>query len=249
MASSVRNGLMLQSDLDVLDAEKLKTDQKMIEAKSNLKVLCQILSLFMNFTVDENTAFADLPLSSSTSVTGINRPELTLFSMQENLLNEKIKLSFRKTQPKLSAFADGAYGRPGFNFLNQKMRLYGIAGLALTWNISSLYNLSYDKKNLSIQQKMIEEQKELFDLNLNSSLIRENGEIEKLRQMSEIDNSIVDKRKSISRTKANQLDNGTITSSDYLTELNEEKQAILTQKMHAIQLGIAIANLNITTGN
>ena len=128
------------------------------------------------------------------------------------------------------------------------MRFYGLVGLSLSWNVSSLYNLSYDKNNLVIQQQMVDEQRDLFLLNLNSTLLQETGEIEKLRQMSQIDNAIIEKRIAVSKTKANQLDNGTITSSDYLSELNEEKQAMLTQQMHQIQLGIAIATLNITTG-
>ncbi|HZV71497.1 MAG TPA: TolC family protein [Saprospiraceae bacterium] len=249
MASSVRNGLMLQSDLDELDAEMLKTDQKMIDVTSKLKVLCQVLSLYIQRIVDENTSFADLPIMSLEIKNEVFRPELKLFSFQQALLGERIKLSENKTRPKLSAFGDGAFGRPGFDFLNQKMRLYGMVGLSLTWNLSSLYTLSYDRNNLVIQQKMIDEQREIFRLNLNETLLQENGEIEKLKQMSLIDNAIIEKRISISKTKANQLDNGTITSSDYLSELNEEKQAQLTQQMHQIQLGIAIASVRITTGN
>jgi len=249
MASSVRNGMMLQSDLDELDAEMLKTDQKKIEVISKLNALCQVLSLFINEVVDENTIFADLPVQTTSNVKDIVRPELKLFSLQQSLLGERIKLAATKTHPRLSAFGDGAYGRPGFDFLNQKLRFYGLAGISLTWNVSSLYNLSYDKNNLAIQQKMVDEQRELFQLNINSTLIQENAEIEKLMEMSKIDNAIIEKRISVSKTKANQLDNGTITSSDYLSELNEEKQAQLTQQMHQIQIGIAIASIQITTGN
>lgn len=249
MSSSVRNGLMLQSDLDELDAEMLKTDQKKIDVHSKLKTLCQVLTLFINRTVDENTTFADLPPSSELTNEEIMRPELKMFSFQQGLLGERIKLSTSKTHPKLSAFGDGAYGRPGFDFLNQKMRFFGLVGISLTWNVSSLYNLSYDRNNLEIQQKMIDEQRDLFQLNLNSTLIQQNGEIEKLKEMSKIDDAIISKRISISKTKANQLDNGTITTTDYLSELNEEKQATLTQRMHQIQLGIAVATLNITTGH
>ncbi len=249
MASSVRNGIMLQSDLDELDAVMLKTDQNKMDVSSKLKVLCQVLSLYINRTVDENTSFADLPEGTEGLNGEIIRPELKLFSLQQGLLGERIKLSTSKTHPKLSAFGDGAFGRPGFNFLNQKMRFYGLVGLSLTWNVTSLYNLSYDKNNLMIQQKMIDEQKELFQLNVNSSLIQQNGEIERIRQVSKIDDAIIAKRISISKTKANQLDNGTITSTDYLSVLNEEKQATLTQRMHQIQLGIAVATLNFTTGH
>ncbi|MFZ1678104.1 MAG: TolC family protein, partial [Saprospiraceae bacterium] len=59
MSSAVRNGLMLQSDLDELDAVMLNTDQNKIDVISKFKTLCQVLSLFINRTVDENTSFAD----------------------------------------------------------------------------------------------------------------------------------------------------------------------------------------------
>lgn len=108
MSSSVRNGMMLQSDLDELDAVMLKTDQSKIDVASRLKMLCQLLSLFINHTVDENTSFADLPVGIEDLNGDIIRPELKLFSLQQGLIEERIKLSACKTHPKLSAFGDGA---------------------------------------------------------------------------------------------------------------------------------------------
>ncbi len=249
VTSSVQNGTMLQSNLDVLEAEILKTKQKIIEANSNLKALCKVISLLINKQVDENSSFADISISAVNKTDSIKRPELKLFDFQQNLMDERIKLSSRKTLPRLVLFGDGAYGRPGYNFLNQDFRFYGLVGLNLKWNISSIYSVNYEKKNLMINKKMIDEQKELFQLNLNTTMIQQNEEIEKLKQVIEIDKAIVDKRKAVSKSTSNQLDNGFITSSDYLTELTAEKQAIFNQLLHEVQLGIAVRNLNITTGN
>ncbi len=249
MTSTVENGIMLKSNLEVLEAEMLKTNQKIIEANSNLKVLCQVLSLLTNKLIDVNTEFTGISISSVNKTDSIKRPELKLFDFQQNLIEQRIELSNRKLFPHLSLFGSGAYGRPGYNFLNQDFRFYGLAGLNLKWDISSFYNISFEKKNLMINKKMIDEQKELFQLNLNTTMLQQNGEIDKLKQVIEIDKSIVEKRKSISKSTSGQLDNGLITSSDYLTELNAEKQAVLNQLIHEIQLGIAIRNYNVTTGN
>jgi outer membrane protein TolC len=249
MTSSVNNGIMLQSNLDVLEAEILKTKQKIIEANSNLQVLCKVISLLINRQVDESTSFTDISIAMVSKTDSIKRPELKLFDFQQNLIEQKMKLSNRKTLPHLYLFGDGAYGRPGFNFLNQDFRFYGFAGVNLKWNISSIYNISYEKKNLMINKKMIDEQKELFQLNLNTTMVQQDGEIEKLKQVIDIDKAIVVKRESISKSTSNQLDNGLITSSDYLTELTAEKQALLNQLMHEIQLGIAIRNYKVSTGN
>ncbi len=249
MISKVENGIMLRSNLDVLEAEMLKTRQKIIEANSNLKVLCQVLSLLTNKQVDINATFMEISIASASMIDSVKRPELRLFDFQQNLIEERIQLSNRKILPRLSLFGSGAYGRPGYNFLNQDFRFYGLAGLNLKWDISSIYTITFEKKNLMINKKMVEEQKELFQLNLNTAMLQQNGEIDKLKQVIEIDKSIVEKRKSISKSTSGQLDNGLITSSDYLTELNAEKQAVLNQLIHEIQLGIAIRNFNVTIGN
>jgi outer membrane protein TolC len=249
MASAVKNGTMLQSNLDILDAEQLKTQQKLIEAKANATMYYQVLSILIQQPIDEKIVFEEIPTTSALLTTSMNRPEFGLFTMQQNLIGERLKLARAKTKPRLSAFGDGAFGRPGYNFLNQKFRFYGMVGLSLTWNVSSLVNLSYEEKNLSLTRQMIDEQKSLFQLGLSTTLIQQSTEIDKLREMITIDQAIVEKRKSISKVSADQLDNGTITSTEYLTELNSEKQAQLTQRMHEIQLGLAIVTLNNTSGN
>ncbi len=101
---------------------------------------------------------------------------------------------------------------------------------------------------MSVSKDIVDEQNELFQLNLKTTLIQQNGEIDKIKQIIELDKSIVEKRTSISKTAANQLENGTLTSSDYLTFLNAEKQAELNQRIHEIQLGVAIKSLNVTRG-
>jgi len=249
MVSSVNSGASLQNNLDVLEVEILKTQQKAIEADANLKTLFQILSLLVNKPLDEKTQIEDFTVVPILKNDNINRPELKLFEYEQNILVQKISLSNRKALPKLSAFANGTYGREGYNFLNFDFRFYGIMGLNLSWNISNLYRLSNEKKNLVISQKIIDEQKELFYLNTNIQMAQQNGEIDKLKKELELDQTIVEKRQRISKTTAFQLDNGSITSSEYLTELTAEKQAILSKRMHEIQMGIALKNYNITTGN
>ena len=59
----------------------------------------------------------------------------------------------------------------------------------------------------------------------------------------------MNKRKNIVNVAATQLENGYITSSDYVTELSNENQAELNKKIHEIQFMIAQENLKITTGN
>jgi outer membrane protein TolC len=249
MTSSVNNGAMLQSNLDVLDVEILKTSQKLIEANVSLKVLCQTLSLLTNKQIDVNTSFAEVPTTNTQFSSENNiRPELQYFESQQSLIDEKSKLLNRKSMPRLSAFGEGNYGNMGYDMMNFKMRTYGIVGISFTWNISDINSNRYEKKNLKINKSIIDEQRELFELNMKTALIQISGEISKLKDLIQMDSVITIKQISISKTAANQLENGVITSADYLTYLNAEKLAVLSQHIHEIQLGIAIKSYNITTG-
>jgi len=247
--SLVNNGAMLQSDLDVLDVEMLKTSQKLIEVSANQKVLYETLSLLINKEVDGNTLFAAIQTSNAQVPTiSALRPEFQYFEKQKILIDETAKLINRKNLPRFSAFGEGIYGTTGYDLMKVDMHLYGIVGLKLSWNLSAIHSNRYEKRNLKIKKRRVDEQKELFELKMKTALVQSNGESSKLRDMIKLDSTIVNKRVSVSKIAANQLENGAITSVDYLTYLNEEKQAVLSQRIHEIQLGIALKHHDITSG-
>lgn len=248
LTSSVVNGMSLQSNLYALEAEELKTEQSLIEAKESNKALCQSLGMFINKTIDDSTPLAGEAVNSSSGGDEITRPELKLFDSQKAVIEARYKLTNKIAMPKLVINGEGAYGRPGPNFLNQDLRFFGQAGISLKWNIGALYNLSTEKQNYNINQKMVDVQKEVFEFNLKTALLTQTAQINSLKEILEKDKLIIKKRNSIKETAATQLANGFITSTDYLTEANSEMQAILNQKVHEIKLMNAISNYNSTKG-
>jgi outer membrane protein TolC len=248
VAASVSNGLALQSNLESLEAEELKTEQSLIEAKENLLALYQSLGMYLNKPIDDNTVLDTQPIMAATTGNEINRPELRLFESQKSLLDVRHKLNTKSAFPRLAVSAEGAYGRPGPNFLNQDLRFFGQAAVSLKWNIGALYNLSNEKQNISISKKMLDVQKEVFEFNLKAALAQQSAQINSLREIIEKDKQIIEKRHHIRETASKQLENGSITSTDYLTELNAEMQATLNQKVHEIKLMNAISNYNTSKG-
>lgn len=243
--ASVQNGLALESNLSTLEAEELKTEQNMIELEGNLTGLYSSLALLINKPVDDNIDFTTQTLTASAEV---SRPELKLFSAQSSLLEARYKLSNKGALPKLSLFGEGVYGRPGYNFLDQSFRFYGRVGLALRWNISSLYYLNKEKQSLDVNISRVDVQKQLFELNLKSTLSTQDAQIKSLQEIIDKDNQIIEKRVKVTQTAAKQLENGNITSTDYLTELNAEMQARLNMKVHEVKLMNAISNQATTKG-
>ena len=57
--------------------------------------------------------------------------------------------------PRLSLFAQGAYGDPGLNMLEGGFKPYYIAGLRLSWNIGGFYTRKNDKRLLDVSRSDI----------------------------------------------------------------------------------------------
>ena len=66
--------------------------------------------------------------------------------------------------------------------------------------------------------------------------------------MLESDAKLVELRQKITRTSASKLENGTITSTEYLTHVNAEDQARKNLILHDIQSILAQYQKKLTTG-
>ena len=245
--SAVDNGAALQSSFLVLESEYLTTQQKMEEINSNLNAWYKSLSIITNKTLDTTVRFSyvkkDIALQSI-----VIRPEYRLYDLQSNSLKLKESMVFKNNLPKVFVFGRGYYGRPGYNFLNNEFRPYGIVGAGLSWNLTAYYTSAKETKNIRINNDIVANQKKIFDLNLQSTLVQQQEEIIKLEKMIIMDVKIVNAKTEIRNASSSQLDNGVITTSDYIVDLNAENQAQFNLKLHEIQLLMSKQNYNTTLG-
>ncbi|MBK5273404.1 MAG: TolC family protein, partial [Bacteroidia bacterium] len=245
--AQVNSGVLLRSNLNVLKAELLKADQRSIELNSSRKGLLQTLGVFLNQPLDENTRL-DTPASPILTDKNIARPELKLYNFQAQQLGQQSKLIHSKNLPKTSLFAQGGYGKPGFNFLKNGFDFYYIGGVRINWPLAALYTQKKEKELVRINQQIIDIQKETFLLNTNSQLTQQQSEIEKLNKLVESDKAIIDLRVQVKDAAKTQLENSVITTNDFLKEVNAEDQARQTLIIHEIQLLQAQINYQTTLG-
>ncbi|MEO5594973.1 MAG: TolC family protein [Chitinophagaceae bacterium] len=245
--AAIANGTALKSNSDILRAELLKTDQRSIELKANRKGFTDMLAIFINQPVNEHTTLLS-PLPSAITP-GIKRPELQLYEVQKNSFTIQDKLIRAKNLPRIGVFAQGGYGKPGLNFLSNEFSLYYIGGLKLNWNFSGLYTAKKEKAILKINQASIDIQKETFLLNMNLVLSQQNSEVLKLQELIDTDKEIIELREKIKQTSGSQLQNGILTSIDYLAYVNAEDQARQNMVLHQVQLLLAEYNYQTTSGN
>lgn len=244
--AAIANGTALKSSADALQAELLKTDQRSIELKSVSRAYRDMLGLFINRPLDENSIL-EKPIKISAAQT-INRPELTLYDTEKKLFDIQNSLIKAKNLPKASLFLQGGYGRPALNMLKNDFNAYYIGGLRLNWSLSGLYTSKKEKALLDIKSKTVDLQKEIFLFNTNITLKKQNAEISKLEELIRSDNDIIQLRTRIKNIALTQLEYGVINSSDYLREVNAEDQAKQIQLLHEIQLLMAQYDQQTTTG-
>jgi len=238
--AQVRNGIAFRSNLDVLKAEFLKTDQRLIELRATRKGLIDVLGLLINQPLPENTILAK-PEPQPVSGTALKRPEIKLYSDQSKLILQQQELVHSRNLPRVSVFAQAGYSKPGLNLFRNAFDWYYLGGVRVNWSLSSLYTNKKERQLADINSRVVDLQKETFVLNTNTQLKQQQSEIDKLGQLIATDQEIIDLRKSVKDAARAQLENGVITSNDYLREVNAEdqaRQALITHQLQLLQAQI-----------
>jgi len=150
--------------------------------------------------------------------------------------------------PKAIGFATLGYGNPpGSNFFKNEFAPYYMLGASIKWNIFDWNKAKNEKQMVTLQQGILENRKNDLADNLKRLLESKNSEISSLKAMIESDTELISLRKRITASAESQYQNGTITATDYLNELNSERQAMVNYEIHKINLSMArIEYLNIS---
>lgn len=248
ITAAIQNGVEYKSSMDKLKAELLRANQRSIELQASRKAYTDMLSLIINQNIDENIRLEKPATPSLTN--SVNRPELFVFDFQKKANEIQRRFITAKNMPRVNLFFQGGLGQPSpVNMLSNELSSYYITGIRLNWNITGFYTFKKERQLNSINVQMIDAQKETFLFNINLTLKQQNAEIEKLSQLLKTDDEIVSLRESVKKTASIQLENGVITSNDYLKEINAEDQARQNRLLHQVQLLMAQYNYQNTSGN
>jgi outer membrane protein TolC len=247
MQSALNNGVALKSDIDVLTSEKLKTEQQVSENEIRRVSLLKILSSLTGTEIDP-AAELILPSVSGEMTNELSRPELQLFNLRKEQLAAGLKVIDSKRMPKAFGFATLGYGNPpGSNFFKDEFAPYYILGAGIKWNIFDWNRAKNDKQVISLQQSIIDKRESDLTDNLKRLLEAKNAEITSLKTLTETDSELIALRKRITATAESQYENGTITATEYLNEINSERQVLVNYEIHKINLVLAkIEYLNIS---
>jgi outer membrane protein TolC len=247
MQSAVNNGVIIKSDIDVMTSEKIKIEQQLTENEIRKISLLKILSGITGKEIDPATEFM-LPIENSKQTVDLQRPEMQLFDLRKDQLTASMKVVDSKRMPKAFGFVTAGYGNPpGSNFFKDEFAPYYIFGAGVKWNIFDWSKTKNEKQVISIQKGILDNRKTDLTDNLKRMLDSKKAEIASLETLISTDNELITLRKRITASAESQYENGTLTATEYLNEINSEKQAVINSEIHKINLAMArIEYLNIS---
>jgi outer membrane protein TolC len=247
LQSALNNGVILKSDIDVLTSEQIKVEQQLTENNLNRISLTKILSDLIGTQVNDSTAFI-LTDQKTDMPNELLRPELQLFDLQKDQLTASLQAVQSKRMPRAFGFATLGYGSPpGSDFFKDTFGTYYIVGGGIKWNIFDWNKVKNEKQVITIQQGIIDKRKNDMTDNLKRLLDSKNAEIKSLQSMAQTDTALIKLRKRITLSAESQYENGIITATEYLNEMNSEQQAMINYEIHKISLSLArIEYLNIS---
>lgn len=245
--SGVENQVIEKSSALALEAEILNLEQNELQLETGKKSATQMLSILTGQPVNENTTFKYNPAGTNIQ-NEFSRPETELFSAQKTQLEKQNDLLAKSRNPKVFGFGQAGYGRPGLNMLNNEFDSYYLIGVGLSWNAFDWKNTSRQRQVLQLQQQMVVQQEETFNQNINLLLAQQNQQIEKLEKLLETDAKMVALRSEIAQTSASKFENETITTSDYIQDVQAETIAKLNIELRRVQLNEAVEKYNLIKG-
>lgn len=246
LESGFRNGVVTSRDLELLKAERLLTEQQIGEMHAERLSGLGSLGILINRELNEKSVLTEPVIRVKRET--LTRPELRYFDLLGSKIDQNSRLVQKSRNPKIFGFGQAGYGRPGLNMLKNTFDPYYVVGLGLSWTVLDWNLAGRNRKILEIQKEMVGSQKAVFDQNLSILLFRADEAIKKADQLLKLDEELVAMRNRIAKSSAVQLENGAITSADYIVDLNSATLASVNQKNHKVQLYYAITNYNTLTG-
>jgi outer membrane protein TolC len=246
--TGVKYGAVLPASEQVLKAEQLKLKQQISQTNFDRKKALNNLALLLSQNLDSNTTLANPDILVAPE-TESQRPELELFDLQETQLETSKKVISKSNFPKLLGFAQAGYGNPGLNMLDNSFQDFYMVGLKLNWNIFDWGKTKEKKQAVDISKEIVTTEKETFLLNNQMQQKEAENDIDKYEEMLNKDTEIITLREKVLQATTSQLQNGVITSSEYITELNNLYEAKIDEQLHKIQLSLSKANYKVIKGN
>ncbi len=238
MKAMQRHGVAMQSDVDMLEAQKLTVERQLKSAEGSEGQYRRMLEVFIGEPLAGRTLqrpSAEMPRELTSE-----RPELHLLDARTDFNNARSSAIEASLMPKIGLFAQAYYGYPGFDYFaamrTRDMSFNVMAGVKVSWNISSLYTRRNNILRITLSNQEVEADRDKFLFETGVTTAGQLAEIESMRKVMADDSRIATLRANVRQAAESQLRNGVIDSTALLAKITDENQANLTATYHEIEL-------------
>ena len=249
VSSKVDHGALLPSQQYILEAELINVQQDSSEIQTNISSGYRVLSQLIGeeITTDTQLEIPEIEMPIKEKMSRL-RSEFDLFDSNRQALDYQEELAQSQKFPSLSAFGTAAYGRPGFDVFNDDLHTYYMVGVKLKWNFWNARNAAKKQQLYQLKQKSITEEERAFKRQLSAGLNKIREQIMMLEEKMKRDQEIIALREKVVAEKSSQMKNGSVTATEYITELSKATQARLSKMIHQTKLAQTKVEYKIAAG-
>lgn len=224
--AGVENGVMLESELTKLDVRLLQLENERLQIDANIRSAYTLLSVIVGRDIGMDTKLL-LPDSLDSEVSiQVNRPELKLYAKQKEALKTQEEMIEVMDKPNVNLFGQAGLSYPNaLNFTDVSLSPYALGGVKVSYKLFDKKDKYIKKQMLELQAGIIDVEEETFRHNLNVQSARYQDEYQLLLDQVDKYEEIADLQSQILKQLQVQLDNGVITSTEYILQSTEELRA------------------------
>lgn len=269
VSARVQEGSALRSQLSALEVERIQAEQELDSAESAREAAMERLEILLGRPLPDDEALAipdpgpapELPALRRTpedttgepTETGTGspfsgRPEWQHLDRTRDRIRSEASLADSGDRPRISLFAQGAYGRPGLNFFDDTFSPYAVVGARLRWPALDWGTSERGSEALEIQSRIVETEQAALEEALRRRARSVIHDIERLEAALERDERAVTFREEIEATARRQLEEGVLLPADYVETRTDLFEARLRTRTHRIQLAEARVRLRTLVG-
>ena len=237
VSASVANGVLLESELVKLDIKQKEIEAQKSNVVFSLTGMIKSLGDLLDINLAEDVLLQFPELLDPKAVPALNRPEQQYFKLQRDAILANSQIIEAGNRPKLSAFAQAGVGYPNpVNILDNNLALYGIIGAQFSWQITDWKKEALDKELLTLQAIKLKNTEDTFEFNINSKKASYLSDIDRIREQIKADEEIAALQAALLVQLAAQVDEGVITTTDYIIQVNAELKARQQLLVHQTEL-------------
>lgn len=252
--SGVEAGVRLSGEAERLEAELLGLRQRLDELEAHRRAALDVLE---NLTGVELPRGVELSLPDLTSETATVRgaveghrrhPGFAAFEATADRLAQEIQLAGRARRPRLLAFGEAGYGRPGLNQFSDAWDTFWLGGVRLEWAPWEWGRIGREQELLELRRAAVETEEEAFAAALDRAVAGDLADLDRLRKAIAMDERIVQLRERVARQEGRRFEERVITAADYVAARTDLLEARVARRLHEIELAETRARYLTTLG-